>query len=718
MVDGEEQPPGLCRIFLNTEGEYTRSVRICVELFARGVTDSPDERPGPDDMDARLWMDINEHGFHDERGMHHPPLPRYVPMHPDTAPGSRPDTIVFSSRDIEVTTTGVFHFTAAFSADALPFQDPAKQWVTVNQLSHNQDGVLVVSPLTVQECPSIAEVCIRKYGASVKDGVFRSGRIKNLSEDLENIPAEVIYLLPFFVPGTGDSYTGEDVRKGALGSIYAVKDFFSIDPDLITPPEETDIPGLVSLGLITEQDMNQLLTGEQQNELRFVNDLASRTLEELVQLLGRDTITQLIGRAEMRWLVDKAHGLDKRIIFDLVLMQTSRDCPLIDRHIDWYALDENGRPRKHKIAWLDYSDVALFDLKFNKPLQNYLSGVAPYWISVCDFDGVRIDAAQTVDRPFLKQIKNRINAVKADAIVLGETLCAMNEAADVTTDMIYTLLVDHHVHTTNAHAYFNIFEEIHAQFSRGTVGMAYFENHDSARATRIWHESFHEHMQREPALFHYWASQAAHALPAPSLENMWDVAYYPALLKNIMSSVVNCCAGTSDHVRLAYAFEMGADYGEEQRTDFESDTLLYPHLRAQTPHNLLHAAYVSLAKLKNRHTVLHQGRVWYLRNSEPGGDPDDRLMAWVKYDEARTVIAACNLDVSSAHKGSFRLHFAPLARNASYRLRFLYDSYAELNALHTVKMRVNYTGADLMDDGISLLLPPISTLVIDIAPAQ
>ena len=92
---------------------------------------------------------------------------------------------------------------------------------------------------------------------------------------------------------------------------------------------------------------------------------------------------------------------------------------------------ELGRPEIHQIAWLVYSDVALLDLPFNKPLQNYLSGVAPFWMRMWDLDGVRIDAGQTVDRPFLKQIKNRINMTKDDAIVLGETLCDLDEAVDI-----------------------------------------------------------------------------------------------------------------------------------------------------------------------------------------------------------------------------------------------------------------------------------------------
>ena len=96
--------------------------------------------------------------------------------------------------------------------------------------------------------------------------------------------------------------------------------------------------------------------------------------------LGREALVQLVGRAELRALTRWAHALGKKVIFDLVLMQSSRDCPLIEEHPEWYQLDENDAPRIHQIAWLVYFDVAFFDLVYNRPLQDYLLEVAPYWI--------------------------------------------------------------------------------------------------------------------------------------------------------------------------------------------------------------------------------------------------------------------------------------------------------------------------------------------------
>ena len=208
----------------------------------------------------------------------------------------------------------------------------------------------------------------------------------------------MVYLLPFFKPGFMDLHSGEDVRKGALGSVYAVQDFFQIDPELVSPLAEVDLAALVAQGLVRPGEVEDLAA------------LAGWSAAEAEAALRREALVQLVGRAELRGLTRRAHALGKKVIFDLVLMQSSRDCPLIAEHPEWYLLDENGAPRIHQIAWLVYSDVALFDLVYNRPLQEYLLEIAPYWIEQCQLDGVRIDASQTIDRLFLKKIKNRIQA--------------------------------------------------------------------------------------------------------------------------------------------------------------------------------------------------------------------------------------------------------------------------------------------------------------------
>ena len=216
--------------------------------------------------------------------------------------------------------------------------------------------------------PTIAEVCVRKVGARVEEGGFRSGTLADITRRLADIPADIIYLLPFFLSGFADLHTGDDVPKGSLGSVYAVRDFFQIDPELVSPRANVDLAGLVEEGLVPLGEVDDM------------EAFAGMSTAAAERALGREALVQLVGRAELRALTRWAHALGKKVIFDLVLMQSSRYCPLIEEHPEWYQLDENDAPRIHQIAWLVYFDVAFFDLVYNRPLQDYLLEVAPFWI--------------------------------------------------------------------------------------------------------------------------------------------------------------------------------------------------------------------------------------------------------------------------------------------------------------------------------------------------
>jgi len=140
----------------------------------------------------------------------------------------------------------------------------------------------------VRRGPVLTEVCARKVGARIEEGVFHSGRIAAVTRELDKMAVDVVYLLPFYRPGFADLHTGEDVRKGSLGSLYAVKDFFQIDPELITPPEEADIAALARAGFLVDEDLPGLQAAE----------LALLEPAQIAQKVERETLLQAIGRAD------------------------------------------------------------------------------------------------------------------------------------------------------------------------------------------------------------------------------------------------------------------------------------------------------------------------------------------------------------------------------------------------------------------------------------
>ena len=527
-----------------------------------------------------------------------------------------------------------------------------KEWISLNDMADNKNGVVVVSPEWVRDCPVVAELCARKVGASVDNGDFRSGRLRDVTAMLEQVPADVVYLLPFFRPGFLDLHTGEDVRKGRLGSVYAVRDFYQIDPDLISPPGEVDRVELVRQQLFDAADLEAV-------GLESSADLIRLSTGELSRRIGREQLLQLIGRAELRQLTRRAHELGKKVIFDLVLMQTSRDSPLIEEHPEWYVRDENGVPRIHQIAWLVYSDVALFDLVFNWSLQDYLLRIAPHWIESCDLDGVRIDASQTIDRPFLKKLKNRIDAVRPDGLILGETLCPLDEALDIPVDMIYALLVDFHRDVEHARPLIDFLEQMHASFAPRTVAMAYFENHDSPRATRIWRDKYADLLAADETARARWRGTDE------------DTSLRMAMLKNLQASLIDLSAGAAGGSNLACGLELGSWWGELERTDFESESLLDFRSIQHLPHAALAETYEHLLQLVGEWPELRSGQIYYQRNEFPGGDPEDRIFAYVRHTDAGALLFLHNLDPAAPHQASYTFDFLPWEVD---RIQPLFDS--------------------------------------------
>ena len=687
-IDGTVFGATMARAWVSP-GRSQAMALVTVELFVAAVP-ATEIRPG--DITARLWTDADQHGRPRADGGFMDSAGRYLPMHLVTDAQGRPilagNNLQFASAAFALGTTGAYGYTVELSAD-LPGPATKRRWVTINEMADNRNGVVVVSPDWVRRLPTVTEVCARKVGARQTEQGFESGRLRHVTDLLPQIPTDIVYLLPFFLPGCGDLHSGKDVRKGTLGSVYAVKDFFAIDPALVTPPEEADLAGLIRDGLISDAD----LAG---TSLAGVGDLAALTVAEAISRLGRDRLVQVIGYAELRQLTRQAHALGKRVIFDLVLMQTSRDNPLIRQHPEYYLLDENGVPRIHQIAWLVYSDVALFDLVFNQPLQEYLLTIAPHWISSCGLDGVRIDASQTIDRPFLRRLKNRINAAKPEALVLGETLCPLEQALDVPVDMVYALLVDFHRDMQQAAPLIDFLEEMHRRFAPSTVAMAYFENHDSPRATQVWRDRFASLLATDQQAAWQWRQVGAGA------------PLQLALLKNVQATLINLSAGLAAGANLAGGFELGSWWGETTRTDFENPTLLDMAAAGHPPKCQLSQGCAQLLALAATWTEVRDGAVYYHRHTFAGGDPDDRVLAYCRHTAASALLFLHNLDPVSPHQVTLDLGYLDRPTPTG---EVVFDSYHAFSALHLQAPLTSTLSPQLL-----FALQPLQSLVVRLTP--
>ncbi len=119
------------------------------------------------------------------------------------------------------------------------------------------------------------------------EGTFQA--IEPRIEELKELGVKIIWFMPIHP-------IGEKKRKGTLGSYYAVRDFYGINPEFGT-------------------------------------------------------------LADFRSLVDKIHQNEIYVIIDLVANHTAWDNPLIEQHPEWYTRDEDGNIVPPVKDWSDVADL-------------------------------------------------------------------------------------------------------------------------------------------------------------------------------------------------------------------------------------------------------------------------------------------------------------------------------------------------------------------------
>jgi glycosidase len=158
---------------------------------------------------------------------------------------------------------------------------------------------------------------------------------------LKELGVDIIWLMPIHP-------IGETNRKGALGSPYAVKDYFGVNP-----------------------------------EFGAFNDLKS--------------------------FVDAAHADGMYVIIDWVANHTAWDNPLVAEHPDWYARDWKGDYRP--TPWWDWSDIIDLDYS-KPELREYMTRAMKFWVAEAGIDGFRCDTAGYVPLDFWENARRDLDAIK------------------------------------------------------------------------------------------------------------------------------------------------------------------------------------------------------------------------------------------------------------------------------------------------------------------
>jgi len=186
------------------------------------------------------------------------------------------------------------------------------------------------------KCAVIYQINTRQF---TSEGTFRAAE-SHLAR-LKELGVDILWLMPIHE-------IGKKNRKGTLGSPYAVKDYYSVNP-----------------------------------EFGSLDDL--------------------------KHFVQAAHRMGLRVILDWVANHTAWDNSLVEQHPDWYARDWKGD--FHPSPWRDWDDIIDLDYN-QPALREYMTEALKYWVREADVDGYRCDVAGFLPTDFWDQARRELDAIK------------------------------------------------------------------------------------------------------------------------------------------------------------------------------------------------------------------------------------------------------------------------------------------------------------------
>ncbi|MFZ1411394.1 MAG: alpha-amylase family glycosyl hydrolase [Micropruina sp.] len=183
---------------------------------------------------------------------------------------------------------------------------------------------------------TIYQINTRQFTA---EGTFAAAQLE--LPRLRELGADILWLMPI-------NPIGEVNRKGVLGSPYAVKDYYGVNPEF-------------------------------------------GTLDDV------------------RAFVAAAHELGMHVILDWVANHTAWDSNLVTEHPEWYLRDWKGD--FCPTPWWDWDDIIDLDYQ-HAELREYMTDVLAYWVREADLDGFRCDVAGFVPTDFWETVRAELDQIK------------------------------------------------------------------------------------------------------------------------------------------------------------------------------------------------------------------------------------------------------------------------------------------------------------------
>jgi cyclomaltodextrinase len=124
---------------------------------------------------------------------------------------------------------------------------------------------------------------------------------------------------------------------------------------------------------------------------------------------------------DFRTLVLEAHNHGMRVLLDFYgTIGVPPGATILQQHPDWLILNENNSAY-YSWTWPECNDTCLRGIDTNRPdVQDYFVQVAKYYVQMFNIDGYRCDAAFASPYEMFEKIRAAIQAVKPDAVLIGE----------------------------------------------------------------------------------------------------------------------------------------------------------------------------------------------------------------------------------------------------------------------------------------------------------
>ena len=279
---------------------------------------------------------------------------------------------------------------------------------TLTDLSAQPAKVARPSPQWVRDAV-VYEIFPRNFSA---EGNFNG--ITARLDELKDLGVNVLWLMPIHP-------LGEKMRKGPLGSPYAVRDYYAINPDYGT-------------------------------------------------------------EADLKRLVSEAHQRGLKVIIDIVANHTAWDSVLM-QHPEFYKHDATGKiipPVKEwtDVAGLNYGNPQLREYMIAM-LKHWIDPAG------FNLDGFRCDVAYEVPTSFWDEARAELTKIKPDLILLAEAskpeLLVKAFDADYSWPL-HSTLNDVLLRGAPASEFKRSWEESQKQFPQGALHLRFSDNHDEARA--------------------------------------------------------------------------------------------------------------------------------------------------------------------------------------------------------------------------------------------